>query len=75
MSNRAFSLLKWNSLSSAPNPLDKREGKLANIDVDYRGLSRRARGVRLHQHVLLVSGDGAHEIAAQLDGLKRARKQ
>jgi hypothetical protein len=38
---------------------DKREGKLANIDVDYPDLSRRPRGVRLHRHVLLLSGDGA----------------
>ena len=38
---------------------DKREGKLANIDVDYPDYPDGPGGVRLHQHVLLVSGDGA----------------
>ena len=54
---------------------DKREGKLANIDVDYPDYSDGPAAFACTSTFCSYPVTEPREIAAQLDGLKRARKQ
>jgi uncharacterized protein YyaL (SSP411 family) len=53
---------------------DKREGKLANIDVDYPDYPDGPAAFACTSTFCSYPVTEPHEIAAQLDGLKRARK-
>ncbi len=54
---------------------DKREGKLANLDVDYPDYPDGPAAFACTATFCSYPVTEPHEIAAQLDGLKRARKQ